>query len=420
MLHELSSPPPAVHVEQPQLRPRVTIVVSHPIQHFSPWFREIAVLGRVDLRVLFCCDWGTSTYMDPDFRTAFKWDIDLLGGYAHDFLPIRKRPHTMGFFQIDNPRVADALDAFDPDVIVLFGYAYLTNWRVRSWARKNRKMVMLYSDSNVKVADTTSRVKAIVKKLMVGHFYDGVDAALYVGNNNVAYHESFKLPRGRLFRCALPVDCSRLLANVPDPSASRSAIRKRFDIPEEAFVMIWSGKYIARKRPLDLISAVALMAEAGRPVYALMVGEGPERAAMEEAAAKLPRGNIVLTGFINQSEIPGFYAASDCLVVTSDYDPHPLVITEAATFGLPVVGSDALGCIGEDDTLQAGVNGLTYRCGDVAALTQALVRLEQDRPLHERMGTAGRAIAKTQDVKVAAGLFCDAVDQLQSLGPRAP
>ena len=101
---------------------RLAVVVSHPIQHFAPWHREIAKIKDVDLRVFFCCDWGVASYLDPEFGVPVCWDTPLLEGYPYDY-PITRRPRRMSFWELDNPGVEKALERFAPDVVQVFGYA---------------------------------------------------------------------------------------------------------------------------------------------------------------------------------------------------------------------------------------------------------------------------------------------------------
>src|SRR5216684_2228301 len=70
---------------------RLAIIVSHPIQYFAPWFRELDRVPDIDLKVFFCCDWGLKEYVDPGFRTKMAWDIPLLEGYDHEFLSAARR-----------------------------------------------------------------------------------------------------------------------------------------------------------------------------------------------------------------------------------------------------------------------------------------------------------------------------------------
>ena len=109
---------------------RMAAVVSHPIQHFAPMFRDLAQTPGLDLKVFYCCRWGVETYRDPGFGRDVIWDVPLLDGYAHEFLPIRRPPKSLGFREIDNPQVAERLEAFDPAVVWIHGYAQRTSWRV--------------------------------------------------------------------------------------------------------------------------------------------------------------------------------------------------------------------------------------------------------------------------------------------------
>jgi glycosyltransferase involved in cell wall biosynthesis len=150
----------------------------------------------------------------------------------------------------------------------------------------------------------------------------------------------------------------------------------------------------------------------------VLVGEGPERGPIEEYCRSKRVENVRLTGFINQAQIPNYYAAADCLAVTSEADSHPLVITEAATFGLPAIVSDAIGCIGPNDTARAGENAFPYPCGDVESLKDILIRLDKDPVARQIAGAASLRIAQNQDVTVAAKQLFDAATKLKDLGVR--
>ena len=395
---------------------RLAVVVSHPIQHFAPWHREVAKLSNVDLRVFFCCDWGSASYFDPDFQSQFNWDVPLLEGYEYEFLPIAKRPAKLRFSEVDNPAVVDTLDRFDPNVVKVFGYAHKTNWRAAKWARHRQKPLLLCSDSNG--ASEAPAWKRLGKQIIVSHFYQKVDGALCVGDNNRAYHQRFGLPAERLFAGSLPIDRNQLLWSVRDRALARLEIRRRHSIPGGAFVVMFCGKYSARKRPLDVIVAAQAAAKRGIPLWCLLVGEGLERKNLEKYCGEKGVTNVTLTGFVNQSTIGKYYAASDVLAVTSAFDPHPLVVSEAAAFGLPVILSDKVGCIGPSDTARPGVNATVYPCGDRARMAEAIEELYRNKTLYQQMSIAAEKIARTQDVTVAARELAEATQRLSALGPR--
>ncbi|OLE51006.1 MAG: hypothetical protein AUG51_24870 [Acidobacteria bacterium 13_1_20CM_3_53_8] len=395
---------------------RLAVLVSHPIQHFAPWHREVARRKEVDLRVFFYCDWGVASYFDPEFKIPVEWDIPLMDGYAYELLPIARRPRNLSYWEVDNPTVGTALNSFQPDVVQVFGYAHKTSWRAANWAYANRKPLLLYSDSNVRTQPAWW--KRLPKQMIVRRYYSRVDGALYVGDNNREYHKLYGVPEDRLFRGNLPIDRSSLLARVQKRDEIRLAIRDELKIPQDAFVVAFCGKYITRKRPLDLVAATHRAAEGGAPVWSMLIGEGPERGAIEEYCRRERVGNTVMAGFVNQSRVPEFLAAADALAVTSAYDPHPLVVTEGACFGLPVIISDRVGCVGNDDTARPDVNALVYPCGDTEVLRQMIERLCRDNSLYKAMSAASISISETQDVTVAASNLTEAACKLHSLGPR--
>ena len=103
----------------------------------------------------------------------------------------------------------------------------------------------------------------------------------------------------------------------------------------------------------------------------------------------------------------------------SEHDPHPLVVTEGGSFGLPVIVSDRVGCIGPHDTARPGINAVVYPLGDVEGFADAIISLAKDAPLRERLGQGSLAISATQDVSVAADALGAAAETFAGSG-RAP
>jgi glycosyltransferase involved in cell wall biosynthesis len=395
---------------------RLAIIVTHPIQYFAPWYRELAKVPDLALKVFFCCDWGLNKYVDPGFKTELAWDIPLLEGYMHEFLPRARPLQRMTFWKTDNPAVGAALDRFQPDVVMVFGYACRTNWRAAFWSRRNHRPVLLYSDSNSLI--TPPWWKRIVKNVVVKSFYRYVDAALYIGENNRAYHARYGIPEERLFPGVYPIERRRLLLAVPDRAAARAKLRQALGIPDETFVVLFCGKYIERKRPMDVLIAVNSLARKGLPVWALLVGEGEQRAALEAFCRREDLRNVTLAGFVNQSAIPSYYAASDVIAVTSSLEAYGLVATEAAVFGLPILVSDRVGCIGARDTAQPDQNAIVFPCGNTEQLAQAVELLHKERDLYARMSAQSVRVSEFQDELAAAQRTSKAIGHVCSLGKR--
>ena len=121
----------------------------------------------------------------------------------------------------------------------------------------------------------------------------------------------------------------------------------------------------------------------------VLVGDGPERAALEALADELGvRERLVVTGWTADARrhLPTF----DVFALPSLWEGMPLVILEAMHAGLPVVATD-VGSVAE--AVADGETGYVVAAGDELALRERLARLLHDASLRERLGTRAQAVA---------------------------
>jgi glycosyltransferase involved in cell wall biosynthesis len=124
-------------------------------------------------------------------------------------------------------------------------------------------------------------------------------------------------------------------------------------------------------------------------VTAVLVGDGPERARLEELAAGLGVADrVVLPGW--QDEPAAQLRSFDVLVSPSHSEALPLAIVEAMLAGLPVVATD-VGSVSE--AVADGETGLLVPAGDPAALAAAIRTLRDDPEARRRLGERGREVA---------------------------
>ncbi len=146
------------------------------------------------------------------------------------------------------------------------------------------------------------------------------------------------------------------------------------------------GQLTARKGILHLLQAVANLKAEGLPVSCLILGEGPQRAELESATARLGLvDQVIFTGF--QAVPLAWVQVMDICVLCSSKEGLPRVVLEAMLAGKPVVGSDVTGT---RELVVHEQTGLLYAYGDVAALTVSLRRLLSDAGLRRSMGEAGQ------------------------------
>ena len=92
---------------------RLAYLVSHPIQYQAPLLRRVAQEPDIDLTVFFGSDFSVRDYKDAGFGVGVKWDVPLLDGYCHEFLPVLRdnanpgplSPLNYGIFKIGRAHV---------------------------------------------------------------------------------------------------------------------------------------------------------------------------------------------------------------------------------------------------------------------------------------------------------------------------
>lgn len=391
-------------------RPRVAIVVSHPIQHFVPFYRALAKEAAIELKVFYASKFAMKPSFDPGFNQVVQWDVDLTGGYENEFLQGADEIKTISFRSVNNPDLGKQLSRFSPDVVMIYGYSQMNSLKALAWCVRHRVPALMQSDSEL-VHQRRLSVR-LAKEMVLRPLLGLVSGFLVIGDNNETYYRHYGVSDARFFRCPLSIDDELFLAAKQDRATHRRALRQEYEIPDDALVALFVGKLIARKRPEDVVAAIQkIQVEqgTGRPVYALFAGDGELRGSLEAAIAAREPSHCRLAGFVNQSRLPAFFAAADLLVHPSEHDPHPLTISEADFMGLPVVVSDRVGCVGPLDTARVGENAIVYPVGDAGALAAAFRRIEAEDGLLGRMSEASLRIAEETGVRTAVNAFLDAV-----------
>ena len=156
---------------------------------------------------------------------------------------------------------------------------------------------------------------------------------------------------------------------------------------------MFSGKYIQKKNPLDLLSAISLLSKYERSEsHFIFMGDGYLRDVMEEVISKNKLSNVTLTGFVNQSSVSKYYALSDVFIMCSGLgETWGLSTNEAMCFGLPVILSDLVGSA--YDLVEE--NGLVFETGNYFELKKCIeVFLGMKEEYYHKMGEKSLAHIK--------------------------
>jgi glycosyltransferase involved in cell wall biosynthesis len=346
---------------------RVLVVCSHPVQYMSPILRRMSHQPEIKLQVAYCSLHGANASYDPDFNTIVQWDVPLLDGY--DWIEVPNRgTGGEGFWRLRNPGLWRVIRRGNFDaVICLTGYVRASFWIAYFAARLGRSAFIFGTDASSLAPRDSSNWKAGLKKRLWPRLFRLADQVVVSSSGGVELMLSLGIPADRITLIPFVVDNEWWSTEAA--RTNRMTIRKGWGVAQHEFVVLFCAKLQPWKRPADLLRAFA---RARLPDTVLVfAGDGPLRPELETEANSLGIANRVrFLGFVNQSQLPAVYTATDLMVLPSDYEPFAVVVNEAACCGCPVAASDRVGA-GRD--LIAPVNPqLIYPCGDINALADLL------------------------------------------------
>jgi glycosyltransferase involved in cell wall biosynthesis len=386
---------------------RVAHLVSHPIQYYAPLYRELASRPEIDLTVYYYCAATVREFYDPGFARSIRWDTPLLDGYRSRFCSSAERTSlNAGWWNRPNWDVVREIVREGYEVVWLHGYHHPTSLLAALAARATGAHLFIREDQTL--LDHRPWWKRIAKAMVLRALFRQA-TGLYVGVQNWRHYAHYGMPTHRLFAAPHCVDNRMFRERGAALRGQRTAIRAGFGITGDAPVVLFCGKLIEKKQPLALVEAYARVRQE-HPCWLLLVGDGAERAAIQDRVTRRQIPGVRMAGFLNQSELPAAYTAADLLVLPSAWhETWGLVVNEAMNFGLPIVVSDKVGCA--EDLVRPVWNGFVVPHRDVAALARAVATLVGDSQMREVFGARSRTLVEEYSLeRCANGIIAACLD----------
>ncbi len=363
----------------------ITYILSHPIQYFSPLLKQLA--KETDIEVYYFSDSSIRGALDKGFGKAIVWDTPLLEGYPYRFLKNYSKATTKDnrFWDVINPGVINSIRKTKSKIIVVNGWSYSSFWLAIIAGRIFGKEIWLRAENPLNQELCKSKKTILLKKIFLKHFLFRflIDKFLFIGRQSKLFFEYYGVSSRNLIFTPYAVDNHFFQQQALENQRKKEIIRKSLGIRTDAKVILFSGKYISKKRPLDLIRAYERIINSN--TILLMVGEGKLRTEMEAYIKDRDLKDVILTGFVNQSEISKYYAIADVFVMCSGMgETWGLSVNEAMNFSLPVIVSDTCGC--SYDLVKHGENGFVFKEGDIDALCNYLNVILQNNLMANEMG----------------------------------
>ena len=183
--------------------------------------------------------------------------------------------------------------------------------------------------------------KRPLKEIALDRLFASVDRFLYIGSANKRLYQRYGISDARLYSAPYAVDNERFTRQARELRPQRTELRRRWGISDDAFCMLFCGKFIKKKRPLDLVDAARSLHTDGRlrNIHLLFVGSGELDRELRQAChvmydaetadrlgptpvnsctAPVAAPPASFAGFLIR-QISRAYVAADCLVLPSDH-----------------------------------------------------------------------------------------------------
>jgi glycosyltransferase involved in cell wall biosynthesis len=380
---------------------RVAIISTHPIQYYAPFFRTLAERANVDIHVFYGWKGGVKESYDPGFDSDVQWDIPLLEGYPYTFVPNESSdPGTHHFRGLVNPELVPAVEDWDPDAILVYGWNYQAHLRAIS-ALSGEVPVLFRGDSTL--LGESPGLRRFARRLFLRWVYRFVDAALYVGTHSREYFCAHGLSDSELAWVPHAIDNKRFADPHGEHAERARAWRSELGIEPDEVVAVFAGKLEPVKNPFLLLRAVA---EVAGSVHVVFAGSGALEDDLRREAETVPHAHLI--GFQNQSLMPAVYRLGDILVLPSRHETWGLAVNEAMACGRPAIVSDQVGCA--PDLITPGETGFVFESENIGELKALLADIATQRDQLANMGQRAHSqITEDWSIEAEAERFESAV-----------
>jgi glycosyltransferase involved in cell wall biosynthesis len=399
----------------------LAILTTHPIQYQVPLWQALAQDGRVPFEVWYLTGHGIRPSRDREFGQTFSWDIDTVSGYPHRFLSTVEGSTPAAFWKCRlSERLRDRLRASGATALWIQGWQVAAYWQALREARAVGVEVWLRGESNDLAPQP--QWKRAAKRAQLRWLFERVDRFFYIGAANRRLYQKFGVTESQLYPAPYAVDNDRFARQASTLQPRRAELRRKWGIAEDAFCVLFCGKFIEKKHPMDLVTAARQLGERGllTNLHLLFAGSGALGSELRRRChvvfdaeslnplhplSAFPRASFA--GFLNQTEVSQAYVAADCLVLPSDHgETWGLVVNEALASGLPCLVSDACGCAEE----LAGTAG-SFKLSNIPMLASKLEDLASQ---------GGKLVRPPALSECASSIACAYQDLLASASASCP
>jgi len=355
------------------VRPRVYFVVQPTVAHYrEPLLRQLLGSTRYDFDLV------------GRFKNSEASAADTIHSAAEEVLA-KVRPlrfSALGKFWWERGQVGEIWRG-DHDAYVIAGrIPTVSAWVASGVAALRGRTLIMWGHGWKRPEDGLKRQVRLA-------FYRFTDGLLVYGDRAKELGTSYGVPAEKI-----QVIYNSIYPEALTGSARGSAAAQLNQAPDDdgsAPTLIYSSRLTTRHR-LDLLAEALGGMDAGARPRVLIVGEGAERARLEQVFAEHGVEAQFLGAVYDYAELRGLYAQADLAVSVGGAG---LNVTQAMSFGVPVLAEAGNpDSSPEIEAVEEGVTGRYYQTGDAGSLRKVLTELLASPERLNRFGEASLAVVR--------------------------
>ncbi|MFH1779863.1 MAG: glycosyltransferase [Candidatus Micrarchaeota archaeon] len=195
-----------------------------------------------------------------------------------------------------------------------------------------------------------------------------------------------------------------------NPDLDKHVIRKIFNIKKNEKLVLTTGR-VSKEKNLEVVVNAAELLVKQENVKFLISGSGPFKPELEKLVEdKGLKEKVIVTGFVEDSELPFMYAGCDCFVTASTFETQGLALLEAMACGKPVVGAKAMAI---PEAVEDDKNGFLFEAFDAKECSDKILKvLNSDEKTYSALCKNARKTAEKYSIKNSTTKLMDAYKKI--------
>lgn len=357
---------------------RIVLITNIPAPYRIPVYNKIAEKVGGDFTVFYCAR------KEPNRG----WDINLTN-LIHNYIFLKEKMFNYkGRFIHINLDVWKKLKKHNPDIVVStsFNPTMLLAWFYTIIYRKKH---IIMSDGWFKSENSLSKLHFFIRRIV----YKFSDAFIGASKHTLSMFEQYSIPKEKVFQSCLCIDNEKF---------------KKFTDGKKKYDVMFSGQFVERKMPFFFLEVIKKLKKYKKDLKILLIGSGPLKGRILEELSK-NKINYKYPGFVEQEDLPKYYAGSKLLLFPTKSDPWGIVANEACAAGTPVITCNNAGVA--NDLIYNGINGFVLPL-DVDLWVDRILKLLSDKKLYNKMSTLAVRKVQEYNFNVAAEGFIKACEKV--------